>query len=32
MSILDALATRWGADPTPTGKRVWFEIDLDETS
>jgi anti-sigma regulatory factor (Ser/Thr protein kinase) len=30
MSILDALATRWGADPTPTGKRVWFEIDLDE--
>ena len=26
MNLIDAMATRWGADPTPTGKTVWVEI------
>ena len=24
--LVDELATRWGADPIPGGKRVWFEV------
>ena len=24
--IVDALATRWGVEPTPDGKAVWFEL------
>jgi GAF domain-containing protein/anti-sigma regulatory factor (Ser/Thr protein kinase) len=24
--LVEALADRWGADPLPTGKRVWFEL------
>lgn len=26
LHIVDALATRWGTTPTPTGKSVWFEL------
>ncbi|HEV8296782.1 MAG TPA: ATP-binding protein [Acidimicrobiales bacterium] len=26
--LVDALAHRWGADPAPGGKIVWFELDL----
>ncbi len=24
--MVDALSTRWGWEPLPTGKRVWFEV------
>lgn len=26
--LVDALADRWGSDPLPTGKRVWFELSV----
>jgi anti-sigma regulatory factor (Ser/Thr protein kinase) len=26
LSIVNALATRWGVDPTSQGKSVWFEL------
>lgn len=26
--LLDALASAWGAEPSPSGKRVWFRLDL----
>lgn len=26
LSIVDALATRWGVDPAGPGKSVWFEL------
>jgi anti-sigma regulatory factor (Ser/Thr protein kinase) len=26
--LVDALANRWGAERLPSGKRVWFELDL----
>jgi hypothetical protein len=26
LRMLDALADRWGTDPTPGGKVVWFEL------
>jgi hypothetical protein len=26
MFLVDALSARWGSEPTPDGKRVWFEI------
>jgi GAF domain-containing protein/anti-sigma regulatory factor (Ser/Thr protein kinase) len=26
--LVDALASRWGAERLPSGKRVWFELDL----
>lgn len=26
LKVLDAVATRWGVDSLPTGKRVWFEV------
>ena len=26
--LVDALADRWGSDPLPTGKRVWFELSM----
>jgi GAF domain-containing protein/anti-sigma regulatory factor (Ser/Thr protein kinase) len=26
--LVDALAARWGAERLPSGKRVWFELDL----
>jgi len=26
MQLVEALADRWGADPLPGGKRVWFEL------
>ena len=27
--LLEQLADRWGHEPLPTGKRVWFELSLD---
>lgn len=27
--LVDQLSDRWGHDPLPTGKRVWFELSLD---
>lgn len=27
LMMVDRMASRWGADPTPTGKSVWFEVD-----
>lgn len=30
MAIVDALASRWGADGDGAGTSVWFEVDLDE--
>ena len=30
MAIVDALASRWGADGDGTGTAVWFEVDLDD--
>jgi len=27
LALVDNLATRWGTDPMPQGKSVWFEID-----
>ena len=26
LMIVEALADRWGVDPTPPGKTVWFEL------
>jgi signal transduction histidine kinase len=26
--LIERLADRWGAEPLPTGKRVWFELSL----
>jgi hypothetical protein len=26
LSLVDALATRWGIDPASPGKSVWFEL------
>ncbi len=26
LAIVAAVADRWGIQPTPTGKRVWFEL------
>lgn len=31
LKILDAIADRWGVDPTDDGKVVWFEVDLGES-
>ncbi len=31
MLLIDQLADRWGVEPLPTGKRVWFELSLDST-
>lgn len=28
--IVDALATAWGVEETPTGKSVWFRLDLED--
>jgi serine phosphatase RsbU (regulator of sigma subunit)/anti-sigma regulatory factor (Ser/Thr protein kinase) len=30
MLLVDRLADRWGAEPLPVGKRVWFELSLDQ--
>ncbi len=27
LHIVDAMADRWGVDPTDSGKTVWFEVD-----
>ena len=32
MVLVDSLADRWGADPHPGGKTVWFEIDARRAS
>ena len=29
LAIVDALASRWGVQPTSEGKVVWFEINLE---
>ncbi|MGD9705035.1 MAG: ATP-binding protein [Acidimicrobiia bacterium] len=29
LALVAALSTQWGAERTPTGKMVWFEIDGD---
>jgi anti-sigma regulatory factor (Ser/Thr protein kinase) len=29
LAIVDALASRWGVEPTSSGKVVWFELNLD---
>lgn len=26
MNLVDALAGEWGVEPTPPGKKVWFEL------
>jgi anti-sigma regulatory factor (Ser/Thr protein kinase) len=28
LSIVDTVASRWGIEPAPEGKTVWFELDL----
>jgi hypothetical protein len=28
LSVVETLAARWGVDPLPDGKTVWFELDL----
>jgi anti-sigma regulatory factor (Ser/Thr protein kinase) len=28
MFMIEALSSRWGAEPTAEGKRVWFELSL----
>jgi hypothetical protein len=28
LRIVDSVAARWGVLPSPTGKSVWFELDL----
>jgi hypothetical protein len=28
LALVDAIAARWGSDPEPLGKRVWFELDV----
>lgn len=30
LAIIEHLARTWGADATPTGKTVWFELGLDD--
>jgi anti-sigma regulatory factor (Ser/Thr protein kinase) len=30
LTIIEALAYRWGVDPTSDGKCVWFELSTDE--
>ena len=32
MQLIDSLAARWGVDPDPQGKDVWFEIELAQVS
>jgi anti-sigma regulatory factor (Ser/Thr protein kinase) len=32
LHIVSALADRWGVDPSPTGKTVWFEVRPDQAS
>ena len=27
LSVVEALASRWGVDPLPDGKAVWIEFD-----
>ena len=28
LTVVETLAARWGVDPLPDGKTVWFELDL----
>ena len=28
LRLVELLASRWGVDPLPLGKRIWFEVDL----
>lgn len=30
LRIVDEISTRWGADATPDGKTVWFDVDVHE--
>jgi hypothetical protein len=28
LRLVELLASRWGVEPLPLGKRIWFEVDL----
>ena len=30
LAIVESVASRWGVEPLPVGKTVWFELDLRE--
>ena len=30
LRIVDEISTRWGAEATPEGKTVWFDVDVHE--
>ncbi|WP_147431993.1 ATP-binding SpoIIE family protein phosphatase [Motilibacter peucedani] len=30
LRLVDLLASRWGVEPLPVGKRIWFEVELHE--
>lgn len=32
LRIVDEISTRWGAEATPQGKTVWFDIDVHEAA
>lgn len=32
LKIVDALSSDWGYALTPTGKRVWFEVRIDDAA
>lgn len=30
LRIIEEISVRWGAEPTPEGKTVWFDVDVHE--
>jgi two-component sensor histidine kinase len=32
LRIVEEISTRWGAEATPDGKKVWFDVDVHETA
>ena len=30
--LVEVLAERWGVEPLPSGKRVWFEVVLESSA